>query len=102
MAAINILEEDRGVGRCLTPPLPFVIRKEERLVFTDRAAERRAKLVLAECVEPGQGQDGLCVGRTILQIIVDRAVEIVRARLRDNVHEATQLPAIVCPEAVVY
>src|SRR5207302_2829834 len=41
-------------------------------------------------------------GRTILQIIVDRAVEIVRARLRDNVHDATQRPAIVGPEAVVY
>ena len=87
----------------LAAPLAFIIRKEKSLVFLYWAAKGPAKLILLESVPLGGGlQQGSRVGRVILQIVVSRPMEIVCARLRDDVDDPTERSPVFRSKSVVY
>src|SRR5437764_2642654 len=97
----QVLHQQRWIGRRLSAPLPFIIQKEKRLVFADGAAQRPAKLVLAQDVESRLGQNGFCVGSIVLKVVVDGAMNIVSAGLGDDIHNAAQGASVFRSKAVV-
>ena len=102
-AAFDGIDDDRdcwyehssGIGGRFTATLTFVVREEKCLVFLDRAADRGAELILPQYVGMRSGlQQRARVGGIVLQIVVDRAVKIVGARLGDDVDDAAERPAV--------
>ena len=83
----------------LVVDLLVVGQEEEDLVLHDRPAEGEAELVLAEVGrEPGgrAGREGVrevARERVVLPEVVQRAVQLVGARLGDHVHEPAAGPA---------
>ena len=86
---VNIAQHSRVVGRRFGTPLPFVVRKDERLVFPDRSTDGAAKLILAQHVEARRGENTHRIEFVVAEVVVQRTVHVVGAALRDDVHDAS-------------
>src|ERR1019366_5396925 len=82
----NVAQHGRIVGWRFGASLTFVIGKDEGLVFLDRSADSAAKLILAQHIEAGRGENADGVKFVIAQIVVNRTVHVVGATFSDDVH----------------
>ena len=87
--------------RIAQPPIAFVIHKEKRFVFANRAAEGRAELVLKQDRFARHQLGGALIGfekacrvkRRVAQVVIRRAVELIRAAAKRRIdHRAARAP----------
>ena len=70
----DVCQHGRVVERRLDVPLSLVVPEEKSLILLNRPAQGRAKLILAQFVEPG-GQCVLRIHRVVAEVFVDRPVQ---------------------------
>src|SRR5258708_22671302 len=75
------------VGR-LASALAFVVGKNKGFVLLDGHAGGGGKLVLAQCVQAGRGENALRVHHIVAKVFIQCAVPVVRAAFGDDVYNA--------------
>src|SRR5262249_42895994 len=80
---------------------PFIRAKEERLVLTNRSADRAAELVLAKFrLRRWKKCKWMRVQNVVAEKFIETAVNRVRAGLRNDVHDRTRVAAVLGIERV--
>jgi len=74
-------------------PFGFVVHEEKCLILLYRAAQRSAELVQIELL-PERRKIAPRIQRSVPEIFVERAVKLVRARLRRHQHRRTRTRAV--------
>ena len=98
----RLLSQFWEIERSFPAPLALVVQEEERLVLFTGAAEGAAELILAQRFGDGRVR-GSCGGLqeragvegVVLQIVVERTVQIVGAGLGDDVDDAAHGAALL-------
>src|SRR6185312_9553401 len=90
----QVLHQNGRIGWRLCPPLPFIVHKEKSLVLLDRPAKRGAKLVLPKHVEAWQSQNRFRVDVVVLNVLIEGTVQVIGARLGDNVYNAAERASV--------
>src|ERR1700737_5294069 len=85
---LDVRQHGRIVKGRLTAALRFIISIDKRLVFLQRAADSGAELVLAQNVRPGCLQEVDRVHLVVAEVFVKRAVPLIGAATRNDVHDA--------------
>src|SRR5712692_5482918 len=77
-------------------PLPFISPEEECPVLNDRAAQRTAELIIAKrTLRRGIAVKKISrIEQVVAQEFEDRAVELIRARLSDDVNHRAAIPPV--------
>ena len=96
------LEQRGGICGGFPAALAFIVGEEEGFVFLDGAADGGAELILAQGIGLRSDlQERAGIGGAVLEIVVERAVEIVAAGFGDDVDDAAEGAAVFGAEAVV-
>ena len=88
--------------RRLCTPLAFIVEEVKGLVFFERAAQRGAKLVLLEPVKARRRQQRFGIELVVHEVFVNRAVNVVRPGLGDDIHDPAQRATILGRKAVIH
>src|ERR1700723_3611103 len=88
------LEQRGRIRGSFTATLPFVIGEEESFIFLDGSADGGAELILAQGIGlRGDLQERAGIGGAVLQVVVERTVEVVAAGLGDDIYDAAESAA---------
>ena len=99
----QVVGQEARIRWRFSPALPLVVHEQERSIFANGSAQSPAELILAKRKDLGPRlQKGARVGRTALQVLIDRTVQRIGARLGHNVHDAAERSSIFGAEIVVH
>ena len=89
------MQNEGGVQRRLGAALALISQKVKVLFLADGAAHVSAKLVKAECIEAGRGEQIIRVQFVIAEEFVDRTVNVIASGLCDRVHHRPEIAPVV-------